>query len=214
MNIDGKSTQRTRERARTFDAAQAIIRVAALFALLLGALGSAAAEPTPTPRPKQESAPLDVTIPSLPGQPNREATVKPDGELATDAVGNSVTRPMSAETGQPTPTAAARVTGRPAPPSPAGDADPVHASKAGPVASANGGAAGPSTLEVRAVVTAFQAGRSVTVRIRRTGSPVTYTLAPDAEVPADLKRGDAVRVRVLVAGKGRVTDRVERVRRK
>lgn len=211
MNTDGKSPRRGIENAATLRALRATTRSAALLALVLGALGSAAAEPTPTPRPKIDSAPQHVTIPSLPGQPNREATVRPDGELATDAAGNSVTRPMSAETGQPTPTPAAVRTGAPPIAPGASGMAPVTAGPAGPIGSGNGGAVKPSTLEVRAVVVAYEAGRSVTVRIRRRGSVVTYVFAPGAEVPADLKRGNAVRLRVLVDGKDRVADRVERV---
>jgi len=65
---------------------------AAFFSLVLAAAGQAAAEPPATPVPKPESAPQHVTAPSLPGQPNKQGTVTPDGGMPMDSEGYAVTK--------------------------------------------------------------------------------------------------------------------------
>jgi ribosomal protein S1 len=69
-------------------------------------------------------------------------------------------------------------------------------------------------MTVRGVVTAVEAGKSVTVTLQKGKKNLTYTLTEGASVPGDLKPGDAVKVRILVTEKGRVADRVVRLEKK
>src|SRR5512143_2008388 len=76
---------------------------ARLRALLLGsvllAIGPAFADDKPAPPPATpESAPLHVTVPSVPGQENRQGVVKPQSGLQTDSEGYAVTKRLSTDT--------------------------------------------------------------------------------------------------------------------
>jgi hypothetical protein len=70
-------------------------------------------------------------------------------------------------------------------------------------------ATGVNVAHIRGIVKAYVAGKSLTMTVRGTGKDVTYTLKNGAAVPAGLKSGDAVRIRVLVAEMGKVADGVE-----
>jgi hypothetical protein len=181
---------------------------AAFFSLLLSAAGQAGAEPPATPAPKPESAPQHVTAPSLPGQPNKEGTVKPDGGMPMDSEGYAITKRYDPNapgakpaTGAPPASAAA----------PAGQAAPAAAPNI-PIGSAPTGKAmttGANYVTVRGTLVAFEDGKSVTIKLQKTGTKNTYTLAPGATIATDAKPGQLVRVRVLAAQKGKVADRVE-----
>jgi hypothetical protein len=177
-----------------------------LLILMSGISGSAlrAEDPPPTP----QAAPQHVTVPSLPGEPNREGVVKPGGGLKTDQYGNLTQSigPPPASTAPTTPGAAARPSGRTA--SPSGSAT-VPAATAGPAPSGPAVATGANVAHIRGVVKDYAAGKSLTITVRGTGKDVTYTLKAGATVPAGLKAGDPVRIRVLIAEKGKVADVVE-----
>lgn len=187
-----------------------------LLVLAVGGHRMRAAEPPATPPPTPESAPQHVTVPALPGQPNREGTVRPDGGLATDAEGNSVTRRMSVDAGTPTPTPSAGARPAGAAPNASGTGGTTPARDVPPATSGKAPSSEASTLTIRAVVSSFEPEKSITVRVKvgSRRSVVTYALAPDAAVPAGLKPGESVRLRILVQGKSKVADRVERVTRK
>lgn len=181
---------------------------AAFFSLLLSAAGQAGAEPPATPAPKPESAPQHATAPSLPGQPNREGTVKPDGGMPMDAEGYAITKTYDPSAPTPKPATGAA----PAPAAaPAGQAAPaaVPSIPIGPAPTGKGVATGTNTVTVRGSLVALEAGKSVTIKLQKTGKQNTYTLAPGATVATDAKPGQLVRVRVLAAQKGKVADRVE-----
>ncbi len=186
------------------------VRPLAFLCLVAGlpGLGGAAlaGEPPPTPMPTLAVAPQHVTAPSLPGEPNREGVVRPSGELKTDDYGNLVqpvgVPPVSTSPASPGKPPAAARTKAPA-------AGPVPANTAGPAPLGPGVATGPNVAHLRGVVKAYEAGKSLTMTVRGTGRDVTYTLKAGATVPAGLKAGDAVRIRVLAAEKGKVVDGVE-----
>ncbi|KAA0256282.1 hypothetical protein FBQ97_05545 [Acidobacteria bacterium ACD] len=185
------------------------ILLASSSLVLLGAVPAVADPPPPTPPPTVVSAPQHVTVPGLPGQKNKEGTVKLGGEIQTDAVGNIVTQPMSAEgpKGTPAPAPAGKqpATGAPA----QGGTAAVPAVPVGPAPAGPAVATGKNVVAIRGVVTAIDPGKSITVKVQRTGKDVTYTLAPKAEVEAGTKVGDSVKVRILAAEKGKVADKVE-----
>jgi hypothetical protein len=79
----------------------------------------------------------------------------------------------------------------------------------GPAPTGKAVATGANYINIRGSVVAIDAGKSVTIKLLKTGTENTYTLAPGAKVAADLKPGQQVRVRVLAAEKGKVADRVE-----
>lgn len=189
---------------------------AAFFSFVLPAAGLAGQEAPPTPAATPQSASQHATAPSLPGQPNREGTVKPDGGLPMDSEGYAITKrydPSATPQAAPKPGAkpagapAAPATGTAAPGAPAAAASiPV-----GPAPTGKAVATGANTATVRGNLVAVEAGKSVTIKIQKTGIENTYTLKEGATVAADLKPGQLVRVRVLPAEKGKVADRVEAV---
>jgi hypothetical protein len=184
---------------------------AVLLGLALGAVGPGSSEPPPaTPVPHPESPDQHVTVPSLPDQPNREGTVKLDGAMPTDSEGYAVTKRLSTDT-KPTPAASPAAGGIPA----AGQAPPapIPSIPVGPAPTGKGTTTGANYITVRAFVKSVEAGKSLTVKMEKTGSVVTYSLAPGAKVPAGLKPGELVRVRVQAAGKGKLADRVERIQK-
>jgi hypothetical protein len=163
---------------------------------IVGGARLVGAPPTPTPTPM--AAEESVTVPSLPDQPNKEGVVRPDGRLTTDPDGHVLTNPAPVQ-----PTDEPSVSSPPPGPVLGG---PLY-SKAPPRARG----AAMSTVSVRAVVKAIQAGTSVTLRFPRRSRTLTYSLAPEAFVPDDLKPGETVRVRILANGKKRVVDQIERI---
>lgn len=179
---------------------------------LLAAVPATADPPPPTPPPTVVSAPQHVTVPSLPGQKNEEGTVKLGGEIQTDGVGNILTPPRSADSpsGTPAPGPAGKAAGPAAAPDRKG-APAVPSAAVGPAPEGPAVATGKNVVAIRGVVTAIEPGKSITVKVQKTGKDVTYTLAPGAAVPAGTKAGDKVRVRILAAEKGKVADRVERL---
>jgi hypothetical protein len=170
-----------------------------------------AQQPTPTPKGSEQH----VTVPSLPDQPNREGTVQPAGGLKTDSEGYAKTKTYDG-TVAPTPAPAGRrkppAKGSGAGAAPA--APPPDTLKAGPAPTGKMVTTGANVMHTLGTVTSVQPDGSVTVKLKRTGATVTYTRAANADVPADLKAGDSVRVQVLAAEKGRVTDKIERVTKK
>jgi hypothetical protein len=79
----------------------------------------------------------------------------------------------------------------------------------GPAPTGKGVATGTNTVTVRGSLVSLEAGKSVTIKLQKTGKQNTYTLAPGATVATDAKPGQLVRVRVLAAQKGKVADKVE-----
>ena len=185
---------------------------AAFFSLLLSAAGLAGAEPPATPAPKPESAPQHVTAPSLPGQPNREGTVKPDGGMPMDSEGYAITKTYDPSAPTPKPATGAAPASAAAPgAAPGGQTAPAAVPNI-PIGSAPTGKAtttGANYVTVRGTLVSLEAGKSVTIKLQKTGKQNTYTLAPDATVATDAKPGQLVRVRVLAAQKGKVADKVE-----
>lgn len=167
-------------------------------------------EVPPTPAAKPESAPQHVTAPSLPGQPNKQGTVKPEGGMPMDSEGYAVTKrydpgaPASKPAKGPPASSAAAPARAPTAAPAAAPAIPV-----GPAPSGKAVATGANTLTVRGTVVSLAPGKSVTIRLQRTGTENTYTLAPGATVGEGVKPGREVRVRVLAAEKGKVADKVE-----
>ena len=68
---------------------------------------------------------------------------------------------------------------------------------------------GENYINVRGTLVSVDPGKSVTIKLQRTGIENTYALAPGASVADGLEAGKTVRVRVLAAQKGKVADRVE-----
>jgi len=160
---------------------------------------AASAAPTDPPVASEQH----VTVPSLPGQPNKDAVVRPSGTLKTDSAGWVDTKP---DAGAPAPQPASPK------PAPAGGA-PAAASmpKVGPAPSGPSTPTGRNTITIRGVVESVSPAKSVTIRRTNSGSVVTYTLAPGATVSAGLKPGEKVKLRVLALEQERVADRVERL---
>jgi hypothetical protein len=133
--------------------------------------------------------------------------------MGMDQEGYAQVKPLSTNTDLPKPTPqpkAKKSAGQPS--TAAGGAATAPAADL-PVGVAPTGKAvttGANYAHVNGVVTSISAGKSVTVKVKGTGANVTYTFASGAVVPADLKPGEAVRVRLQVAEKGKVADRVER----
>lgn len=190
---------------------------AAFFSFVLPAAGLAGQEAPPTPAATPQSASQHAIAPSLPGQPNREGTVKPDGGLPMDSEGYAITKRYdpSAPPAKASPQPGAKPAAAPAAPA-TGTAAPGAAAAAasipvGPAPTGKAVATGANTATIRGNLVAVEPGKSVTIRIQRTGVDNTYTLKEGAKVAADLKPGQLVRVRVLPAEKGKVADRVEAV---
>jgi hypothetical protein len=156
--------------------------------------------------PTIKAAQQHVTAPSLPGDKNREGVVQPGGGLKTDEYGN-LTQSIGGASTAPTPGSATKPPSAAGPKAPA--AGPVPANSAGPAPVGPAVATGANVAHIRGVVKAYEAGKSLTMTVRGTGKDVTYTLKTGATVPPGLKAGDAVRIRVLVAEKGKVADGVE-----
>ena len=70
-------------------------------------------------------------------------------------------------------------------------------------------ATGANYVTVRGTLVALEDGKSVTIKLQKTGTKNTYTLAPGATVGKGVAPGQLVRVRVLAAEKGKVADKVE-----
>jgi hypothetical protein len=180
------------------------------FSVVLGMVGPAGAEPPATPAAKPESAPQHVTAPSLPGQPNREGTVKPDAGMPMDSEGYAITKryePGSAPA-KPAPQAdskAGSTTAGAAASAPA----PVPNIPIGPAPTGKGMVTGANYVTVRGTLVALEDGKSVTIKLQKTGTKNTYALAPGATVDKSVSPGQLVRVRVLAAQKGKVADKVE-----
>jgi len=180
--------------------------LAAVFALL-GSAGFGLATPaSAAPADPPAATEQHVTVPSLPGQPNKDTVVRPSGSLKTDGNGWVVTKPAAGGA----PTAPPALSGQLAPARGAPVAAPRP--KVGPAPSAPTAATGNSTVTIRGVVEAVSPSRSVTIRRASSGSVVTYALAPGAAVPTGLKPGERVKLRVLALERGRVADRVERLK--
>jgi hypothetical protein len=96
-----------------------------------------------------------------------------------------------------------------APASPAAAAAPSI--PVGPAPTGKAVATGANYANIRGTLVALQPGVSVTIKLQKTGTENTYTLKAGATVAPDLKPGQLVRVRALVAEKGKVADRVELV---
>src|SRR5450432_2121799 len=155
------------------------------LSVVIAAAGNADADqPAPTPPPQS------VVVPSLPDQQNKQETVKPSGALQTDADGNLIT---SRSTDQPAPggtSSTGRASGAKAA-APGGSTAPLPV---GPAPTEKGVTTGANYFNVRGVVQTIDPGKSVTVKILRTGAKVTYTLAEKASMPAGLKPGETVSV--------------------
>lgn len=181
---------------------------AAFFSLVLGA-GAAGAEPPAAPTPNPQSAPQHVTAPSLPGEKNKEGTVRPDGGMPMDSEGYAVTKRYdpSAPPAKAAPAPAGKAA--PAPASGASAAAAAAEIPVGPAPSGKMAVTGENYINVRGTLVSVDPGKSVTIKLQRTGVANTYALAPGASVPDGLEAGKTVRVRVLAAQKGKVADRVE-----
>lgn len=184
----------------------------ALFCVLVGPAGPAGADPPATPAPKPESAPQHVTAPSLPGQPNREGTVRPEGGMPMDSEGYAVTKRYDpgAASGKPAPQSGSKAGGNASGAAASGPAT-VPDIPVGPAPAGKGIATGANYFNLRGSVVALVPGRSVTIRTEKTGVENTYTLAPGAAVGKGVAPGQLVRVRVLLQEKGKVADKVDLV---
>ena len=111
------------------------------------------------------------------------------------------------------------------PASPAANAAPGQATTSGPAprnqkspnarvptSSSRNGSATPasSTFMVKGRVKAYKPGASIRLALVKSGRLLSYSLAPDAVAPADLKLGEVVNVRIVNRGKARAVDLVER----
>lgn len=172
--------------------------------------GDQAASPLPTP----EAAEQHVTVPSLPGEPNKEGTVRAGGEIKTDGAGYPINNRQPVVPG---------ASG--SAPSPGANAAPGQATTSGPVprnpnaksprgatpSSRNASAtAASSTFMVKGKVKAYQPGASIRLALVKSGRFLSYSIAPDAVAPADLRLGEVVNVRIVNRGKARAVDLVER----
>ena len=70
-------------------------------------------------------------------------------------------------------------------------------------------ATGANYVTVRGTLVALEDGKSVTIKLQKTGTENTYTLAPGATIGKGVAPGKLVRVRVLAAAKGKVAEKVE-----
>lgn len=189
---------------------RALRRRAVFFCLVLGA-GAAGAEPPAAPTPNPQSAPQHVTAPSLPGEKNREGTVRPDGGMPMDSEGYAVTKRYDPNAPQAKASPAGAPAGKAAP-APASEKSAAAAAAEIPVGPAPTGkmaVTGENYINVRGTLVSVDPGKSVTIKLQRTGIENTYALAPGASVADGLEAGKTVRVRVLAAQKGKVADRVE-----
>ena len=183
---------------------------AVLFSLVFGA-GAAGAEPPAAPTPNPQSAPQHVTVPSLPGDRNKEGTVRPDGAMPTDSEGYAVTKRY--DPGAPAAKGATPPSGKaPATTGPGGSgAGAAGQIPVGPAPAGKMTATGENYVQVRGTLVSVEPGKTVTIKLQRTGVENTYALAQGASVAEGLEPGKTVRVRVLAAQKGKVADRVELV---
>lgn len=191
---------------------RALLLTAAILSLVPGDAVRAGDEVPPTPAATPVSAPQHVTVPSLPGQPNKEGTVRPEGGMPMDSEGYAITKRYDPNAQAPKASTGARPASAAAPAAaPAGKAAGVPASSVpvGPAPTGKMVVTGANTITVRGSLVALEAGKSVTVKLQRTGQENTYTLAPGATVGKGVAPGQTVRVRVLAAEKGKVADRVE-----
>ena len=140
-----------------------------------------------SPRPTPEAAEQHVTVPSLPGEPNKEGTVRAGGEIQTDAAGYPRNSGRAVEPTSPehrnAPSSAQNVPTKPA----------------------------SSSFAMKGRVKAYQPGVSIRIALVRSGRLLSYSLAPDVVAPGDLRLGEVVNVRIVNRGKARAVDRVERV---
>ncbi len=187
---------------------------AAFLSLLLSAAGQAGAEPPATPAAKPESAPQHVTAPSLPGQPNKQGVVKPDTGMPTDSEGYAITKryePGSAPAGTAPQSGSKDASKAGGTTAGAASSAPAKAPNIpiGPAPTGKGMATGANYVTVRGTLVALEDGKSVTIKLQKTGTENTYTLAPGATIGNDVAPGKLVRVRVNAAAKGKVADKVE-----
>jgi hypothetical protein len=191
---------------------RALLVSAAILSLVPGVAVRAGDEVPPTPAATPASAPQHVTVPSLPGQPNKEGTVKPEGGMPMDSEGYAITKRYDPNAPAPKASTGAAPASTTAPAAaPAGKAAPAAAPgiPVGPAPAGKMVVTGANTITVRGSLVALEAGKSVTVKLQRTGKENTYTLAPGATIGQGVAPGQVVRVRVLAAEKGKVADRVE-----
>lgn len=183
---------------------------AAFFSLVLGA-GAAGAEPPATPTPNPQSAPQHVTVPSLPGEKNEEGTVRPEGGMPMDSEGYAVTKRYAPNAPKAKASPAPAAAGKAAPAPASGKSAPAAAAEipVGPAPTGKMAITGENTINVRGTLVSVDPGKSVTIKLQKTGVENTYTLAPGAAVPEGLEPGKDVRVRVQAMRKGKVADRVE-----
>ncbi|MEO6326133.1 MAG: hypothetical protein ABIT01_15745, partial [Thermoanaerobaculia bacterium] len=188
-----------------------------------GSSSALAAGQDPT-RPTPEAAEQHVTVPSLPGEPNKEGTVRADGQIQTDAAGyprNDARPVVPATPGGPAaaePTRSGPLRNAPAPgmrpPAKIGGANaPVTRESAvtsGASGSSSSATPGRSTFLVKGKIRGYENGRSIRIALSRSGRVLSYVLSPDAVTPGDLKVGDVVTLRIVNRGKARAVDLVER----
>lgn len=167
--------------------------------------------PKPANTPVLTPSTMHVTVPGEVGKPAQQGWVKPGGEIKTDEYGNPIQN-LGPPNLTPVPGA------QPAPPAKPKKAAPSTGAAApapsvsipvGPAPSGPAVATGANIVNIRGVLKTFEPGKSLTMTVRGAGKDVTYTLAPNAQVPEGLKAGDPVRIRVQAAEKGKVVDRVQ-----
>lgn len=173
--------------------------------------GPQAASPRPTP----DAAEQHVTVPSLPGERNKEGTVRPGGEIRTDEAGYPVNNRRPVEPGSDkSGTQAAPAKGEATRSAPrtgqTPDARPRRTVSQPVAGSTASGAPGNSSFFIKGVVKKYEPGKSIRIALSRTGRLIDYTLASDVVVPDDLRPGEPVSVRIVNQGKVRAVDRVER----
>jgi hypothetical protein len=145
-----------------------------------------------------------VTVPSVPGQPNRDTVVRPSGTLKTNRWGcvrqgeNPGTRELRAR-----PTGITTMNG----PGGAGSPGPISVSPPGPL--------GAPVLDVaymtlRGRVAVYEKGVSITI-VDRSGRKRSVPLAKSASVCDGLRIGDLVALRIPLeeSATNGATDRVE-----
>jgi hypothetical protein len=173
----------------------------ALLALSRSAPAASCANPgdqDAAPRPTPEVAEQHVTIPSLPGEPNKEGTVRTTGEIQTDAAGYPKNSGRAVQPASPEKPGAQAAPGK-------------RPDRSAPSSAQNVPGTTSSLFMMKGTVKAYQPGVSIRIALMKSGRLLSYHLAPDVVAPDDLRLGEVVNVRIVNRGKARAVDRVDRV---
>jgi hypothetical protein len=132
--------------------------------------------------------------------------------MPMDSEGYAITKRYDPNAPTPKPATGAAPASAAAPgAAPAGQAAPAAVPNIpiGPAPTGKAMTTGSNYVTVRGTLVAIEDGKSVTIKLQKTGTKNTYTLAPGATIGQGVVPGQLVRVRVLAAQKGKVADKVE-----